>query len=539
MNYLHSAESRRIDWRFLLSDHKPKICAVLSEGRLVQEARHIAEILIKPEDSEHRDVCDLVVLSTPQNDLKRAFSLLKPGGTAYVEWHNLSILSRAKIIKSNMEKAGFSDIVLYLPKPSPLTSPPKMWIPIGDAQIIKFLMNNEIDEGESRLKRFAKKIRLLLYIKLPSLFIHFPCLLSANHKTFSICTIASKPIANDEATSAYDKTGKPQSETRSIWDVVKKVIGTSKPLHQLSILMISNVNVSRKAIFYAFINSHPIPECVIKVARIKDYDHALSHESSILNVLHQNVGRGIRIPEVLFTGYSSDFFTVANSFLSGVLLSKIVNDNNYRDLADKVTSWLIEFAKQTRAESMNDSLKLHLSPSEKLSQLLSNGVLSREQADLSKELITKIRLPYLVCEHGDFAPQNILLDSDSKNELGVLDWDESTLTGLPGVDLIFFLTYLTFNLKGNWYTIDFIEIYKELLNPSSPTGNVFKDCVDRYAESLGIAQDTMSYLRHMTWLRRVQKELNGDLGKEKISAEVIQNRLHFKLYLEELRLSSK
>lgn len=47
----------------------------------------------------------------------------------------------------------------------------------------------------------------------------------------------------------------------------------------------------------------------------------------------------------------------------------------------------------------------------------------------------------LVCVHGDFKIENIIFDRKRRVIQGIIDWDLAALSGLPGIDVIYFLAY--------------------------------------------------------------------------------------------------
>jgi hypothetical protein len=107
----------------------------------------------------------------------------------------------------------------------------------------------------------------------------------------------------------------------------------------------------------------------------------------------------------------------------------------------------------------------------------------------------------IVPEQRDFSPWNVLIDSDGG--LGVLDWESAELDGLPALDLIYFLTYLAFQIDGVAFgsaSPRLCESYRRTLDPSSFTGAIRTECLDRYALRVGLRRETLGPLAVLTWL---------------------------------------
>ena len=78
-----------------------------------------------------------------------------------------------------------------------------------------------------------------------------------------------------------------------------------------------------------------------------------------------------------------------------------------------------------------------------------------------------------VLEHRDFAPWNLLLDETEG--LSVLDWESAVIDGVPSLDLLYFLPYLTFAVENLPFTEASPALraaYRRSLSPVSPMGAI-------------------------------------------------------------------
>jgi hypothetical protein len=139
-----------------------------------------------------------------------------------------------------------------------------------------------------------------------------------------------------------------------------------------------------------------------------------------------------------------------------------------------------------------------------------------------------------VCEHRDFSPWNVLLDS--KGELVVLDWESAELHGLPCLDLVYFLTFLSFFIDGAMDSGLYLDSFRSQLDPDSFTGRVVEECQQRYINSVGLDRAVLPPLRLFAWTfhslseyKRLSEDKSG-----RLESEDLQRSLFLQLWREEL-----
>jgi hypothetical protein len=84
--------------------------------------------------------------------------------------------------------------------------------------------------------------------------------------------------------------------------------------------------------------------------------------------------------------------------------------------------------------------------------------------------------------------------------LALLDWESAEERGLPGLDLLYFLTYAALFVDGNMHTGGELASYRRILTPTTFTGGVYAECTAIYAERVGFDRSMLQPLRLLCWL---------------------------------------
>lgn len=458
---------RRADWRFLLSNPRPSksiffggnvfknVLAIISE--------HVTDSSTNPHDTDF----ELAAAYEPDTEtIGEIFSTLKPGGDCYIEWR-LPPFVRIQSLETKLAAAGFENIKSYIPIPNLIYHPTRIWIPIDAPEAINYSLSLYFKNADK--KNFIKKAREIFWSLSPRLIMLFPWLLSRRPNNFLISTTARKPALN--LNNDYQKASR--------------------------LMLTEGDDIDNKPVFFVFAEKEEYPSSVIKITRVAKYAYELENEQKILQTIELKYPGVNGTPKVLFADYSSGFFTVEETCIQGSQISKIVTKKNFRDVALKTTSWLIKFGIETKTTNRHGT---ELSNSV-LSEIITHLDINDEMAQRTGTIIKGLRLCYSVCEHRDFAPQNVLIDTEGN--LGVIDWEESRLIGIPALDLIFFLVLLSFDLDNAWRTGKHREVYRKLLNPDTFVGCVFNECTDLYFSKLDIdpkEKDALRILAILTWI---------------------------------------
>lgn len=526
--------------RFLLSNPKPEKSVCLAKGTLAQAVEFISDSMVDLDGGGNNNDCDLFVSETIDQDiLEQAYNTLKPGGNLYLEW---SVIHRSQIAPTLelLNSKGFKGISTYVPKPDPSEPiPPNTWIPLGSRSAAELLMTkyNNITYT-TRTKRIVNYLRRLLWKIYPMLFITYPWLLTSSLRRFPLCTVAHKPI--DMITEAkrehsFDKTNRTERENLDIilrenWE--KWGLG-EKPKDLYTLTLTVGTSSYSKIISIPFDGTDCEPKLIIKFPRIKESALFISNEASVLSELNEK-DYGIEgIPRVLDTLDNFGYTTVIQTFIRGTPAQWIINKQNFRKIALLATSWLVDLAIKTKSVPPKNWHKNLVQ--DVLTDLTANyhEIIPPAMIQKTEDILSDLEIPFLICEHRDFYPMNVHYDSDGN--FGVVDWERSRIKGLPGIDIITFLKNLSVYMYPDQKLGKEQENYRLMLDETSDTGKVFKECLDIYTSELGITTSAVARLRLLSSLNSLHwKYCIQDLPE---NTELISIP-HYKFWEQEIMLSN-
>jgi len=154
---------------------------------------------------------------------------------------------------------------------------------------------------------------------------------------------------------------------------------------------------------------------------------------------------------------------------------------------------------------------------------------------MSREALGGLPALPQVFEQRDFSPWNVLINR--KGDLMVLDWESAEPKGLPLLDLVYFLTYLTIFRDGTLQSGRFCDSYRRLLDFQSATGAVVHACLSFYADRLELPASVLPTLRMFTWLlhcRSDYRHLVADSAGS-LSPQGLRRSVFLRLWQEEMR----
>lgn len=100
----------------------------------------------------------------------------------------------------------------------------------------------------------------------------------------------------------------------------------------------------------------------------------------------------------------------------------------------------------------------------------------------------------MVCMHGDYKLENLILEPDTNNVVGVIDWELADYQGFPLIDLFYLIIY-DMHIKGEG---DMLYLCKKLiLNDLSVT---YKDLIKGYCERYSINSYTYQFMLALYFL---------------------------------------
>jgi hypothetical protein len=507
---------RRVDWRYLLANPNPEKSICFTNGILKQAVEAISSSLANADQANSRE-CELAVAINPTDAiLKSARDALAPDGEIYTEWY-FPWVGGINGVRRRLEKFGFTDITCYWAWPPPRFASPLYWLPVNSSKVLRYHFRNRPASSSIGLRIARFTLQMLVALGLHSYFL------------MPVSAIARKPALerrkgfheyiNTEIVRQWQHWGLGKEPSRLTW-----LLWT--PGHR---------SVS-KIVTMVFSDMREIPNLVIKIPRSDVAARALNAEARNLAILSTRKPLPGGVPHLFFTLDWKGSPVVCEAFVSGIPIYTYLNRDNYHDLAMKVTHWLIDLAEGSVASPRSEWWhRLVGSAISDFDQTFGHAYTPKELSCIRTALNSLNDLP-LVFEQRDCSPWNVLIDR--QGDITVVDWESAEPNGLPALDLIYFLTHLSFFLEGAMESGKYMDAYRIANNPETFTGKRNKECQRLYCEKTNIDVATFQSLRLLTWLvhsRHEYRRLREDAGGEP-SWNALRAGLFSQLVQEEIRL---
>jgi hypothetical protein len=324
---------------------------------------------------------------------------------------------------------------------------------------------------------------------------------------------------------------------RARWQQLQ--LGT--PPEQLSALLVTGGPRSiSKVVLLAFAEPSPVPAVAIKAPRVEGAASALRREGAVLAGLALRRGQAIPgTPGLLFSREIDGVPLIGETALSGRPLDRLLSRRSLRPWSIKVTGWLAELARGSPPLPASHWRETIVDPiiaqfSDRFGRVVDPGLV-REAEGLLRTLGPLPAVP----EQRDFGPWNLLVTSSS--ELAVLDWESGEVEGLPGLDLLYYLAYASFNVDRAHDPESRLASYRRSLDPTTRTGAVRRECIDHYFRVTGVEPANLGPLRVLLWLIHAQSDFRhaeADAGGPP-SSNVLARGFFLALWAEEVRNLSR
>jgi hypothetical protein len=247
------------------------------------------------------------------------------------------------------------------------------------------------------------------------------------------------------------------------------------------------------------------PSVVVKITRDARFNTRLDSESRMLREMARLAPTAMEgAPRLLF---QTTVWGSAVSAQSAVLGSDLREHVRARpELVDRVTTWMIEMANETRTPTRAGELEECL-----------HGLLDRYRdlydvpTDVERFLrdqagrlgVSDLRA---VMQHGDPGPWNAVVTSDGT--VAFLDWEAGELRGLPLWDLFYFLRSVSLIVSPHrpWQSRR-ARTRRDLVRGSA-VGDVFAEHVRAYVDAVEIDPTLVEPLFHLCWVHRAVKQAN-------------------------------
>jgi hypothetical protein len=507
---------RRVDWRFLLPTPTPARSICFTRGELAEATAAISGTCFLDDGSGAAPHgCDLAVMVDPSpNTLARARASLGPGGSCYVEWH-APLGGGPSRVRRRLESAGFELVACYAPRPNPARRGAEMWVPLGSSGAVRYFVSGQSQRGKG-LRRLLRQARGLVWSLGEALRFAVP-----------ICSIARKPSTAQWTRDGSGISTELLDTLRSNWE--QWDLGAVPPLSAL--LVTRGRRSINKAVTLVFAGSEVRPRLAIKRARVPEAIPPMRNEADVLRAIQARPGGVVGAPRVLFCRELDGFLTLAETTIEGRLLGDIIRPENHRELALRATEWSARLAEGTPPAPRDVWWGRLVEPVLAQFERTFGSVIDPGTFRAAIQAVGSLGPLPLVCEQRDFSPWNLLLDG--AGNLGVLDWESAELQGLPVLDLVYCLTYLTANIDGSgrvW------ESLRRSLYPASPAGRITQECLELYLERVAVPASAVQPLRLLTWMIHSKSDYRHfclDLGRPPEQPELRQS-VFLRLWHEEL-----
>jgi len=205
--------------------------------------------------------------------------------------------------------------------------------------------------------------------------------------------------------------------------------------------------------YLGFADKIGIPLFAVKIHRFPDAQNKADNETKVLSFLHSlDLDIHFKFPLILFCEKISEFWVLVQSIIAGLPLQAELAENGLPKIQNAeinlriVLEWVLRLHIETIQDDFSSCEKLKAEQQGKIKQFMTIFDLSNAEKEILNQLSSDID-GILQCGgvvvHGDFCRHNIFYEHSQKS-LGVIDWTDSNLTGLPLYDYFFFIaTYFT------------------------------------------------------------------------------------------------
>ena len=414
---------RQVDWRFLLRQREAPRTLDMSD-ETISEALQLVGPAVWGPDAE----ADLAVLRFPLlRRLEAARRALRPGGEVVCLWR-APRPGRVRRARAFLSQAGFVDIRFYRTGPQPGET--ELWLPLDAPEIVERVLS----ERPPHSRREAIERR-------------------AWRSLAPVCAIARLPGESTDPLPDPDA-----------W-----------------VLLTGGAESDAKVVGLPFSEGQTRPSVVAKFARVAKADAALEREATVLRELERERPGLTGVPRLRASGRRVGQVAIVQDAIDGKALNATMNPAEFAAVAPQVTRWLVALAGEPSPQPPSAwTQRLVDEPLDELERDFAE-LASGHFAERARRALAGLGDLPLVCEHRDFGPWNIVLSADGGP--AAIDWEDAELRGLPGLDLIYFLTSAISELE-----------------PSPELDKIATACVAEYRAALGIGEDDFRRLRLLCWV---------------------------------------
>lgn len=437
---------RRVDWRFLVqSTDEPSIAAPHGE---------MSQSLALVSSAGEPDVA--VLLDPSPHALTAAAAALPPGGTLYAEWYRVR---RRRRLRRNLERAGLTDVRWYWPWPRP-SKGPAFWLPLDAPDALAYFLGQR-----RRSAPLRRRVPTAVWPLVRRLGLLVP-----------LCAVARKPGGGSDAVDQAVR--RHVSGDRISW-----------------ILLSGGRRTINKVVGLPVVRPASRPEVVVKFARSALEDEALRREHDILRAVAAVRPEHPGVPRALFLERRAGRLALGESALDGEPLIWQLDRGTLDRFCGLVTAWLVGLVDSRRTHEADWRRKLVDEPLHRFARDY-GSVVSSDELDRARAAFASLPDLPVTCEQRDCSPWNVLLAGDA---VSVADWESAEPSGLPGLDLVYFLTNAALVVAGVLDTGPAAPAYLE-------SRRTLAKHEARYCERTGLDPALLPTLRLLCWTIHARSE---------------------------------
>jgi hypothetical protein len=245
------------------------------------------------------------------------------------------------------------------------------------------------------------------------------------------------------------------------------------------------------------------PRFAVKIHRFPDAEQKAVNEAQVLSFLH-SLDSPVRssLPRILLCEKISGHWVLVQSIITGLPLHAELTDNGLPEIQNTgmnlntVLEWVLSFHADTIQNDISSCENLRKDQNEKIKQFLSVFDLSYREKELLIHLsnhLDQVMKCGSVISHGDFCRHNILKENSGK-KIGVIDWTDSKLVGLPFYDYYFFITTYFLQIRKYQGLKGFIHAFTSTFFEKNRFSEMIFRCLKAYCQKTSINHDSAERL---------------------------------------------
>ena len=515
------AHARRLDWRFLLHrEELGRVAYLGEEDRSLLDALEATAGELERPGADAGATYDVVVLRNPdRRSVERARSLVRPGGSVYVEIERpvrrrLAGLRAPRRTRKALHGLGFGEVTLRWHWPC--FERCAQIVPLDAQGVVGYALEQRGIRRSARARTWRDRV-LRTFGLLPAF-------------APSVSIVARAPGPGD---------GEP-----AIVRAVRRVVSRDELSRRRladgahALLITPRFRTSRHVVGLLFPLGAAVPELVAKVPRLPGDNEGVANETIVLGDIGARPVPEGTIPRVVGYGPAGHRSVLVQSALGGKPLTPTRLRSEPAAHIGSVLAWLADVAKATGGVDSFAAWETLIA--QPLQAFAAGSRRDSEEAALVARTLeltapladTALRLG---AEHGDLSHPNLLVTDGGG--VGVIDWEHGQLHGLPLQDACYFLAFAVFARAGARGVAEELAAFDQAFVRS---GGWAAQELGAFAWRTGVPQELVTPLFVACWARAaVRMRYRLDEGAAATNGEWVRESRYYVLWRHALEHASQ